>query len=154
MSEDGLAEHLDEAAVGVPGEALVAGLAWPGPARNWSLRPMLRTVSIIPGIENFAPERTDTSSGSSGLRRGACPSALQRGQVRADLLGRAIGTVPRRYARQASRGDRESGRDRKPQVGHFGEVGALAPEEVLQVFVSFGEVVDELRHDSPPPGAQ
>ena len=27
---------------------------------------MLRTVSIIPGIENFAPDRTDTSSGSSG----------------------------------------------------------------------------------------
>lgn len=26
---------------------------------------MLRTVSIMPGMENFAPERTDTSSGSS-----------------------------------------------------------------------------------------
>lgn len=26
---------------------------------------MLRTVSIMPGIENFAPERTETSSGSS-----------------------------------------------------------------------------------------
>ena len=25
--------------------------------------PRLRIVSIIPGIENFAPERTDTSSG-------------------------------------------------------------------------------------------
>src|SRR6478736_679156 len=32
---------------------------------------MLRTVSIIPGIENFAPERTDTSGGSS--RRGSRP---------------------------------------------------------------------------------
>ena len=28
-----------------------------------SLRPRLRTVSIIPGIENLAPERTETSSG-------------------------------------------------------------------------------------------
>lgn len=26
---------------------------------------MLRTVSIMPGIENFAPERTETRSGSS-----------------------------------------------------------------------------------------
>jgi hypothetical protein len=36
------------------------------PATEESLRPMLRTVSIIPGIENFAPDRTLTSSGSSG----------------------------------------------------------------------------------------
>src|SRR5881397_442761 len=28
-----------------------------------SLRPRIRTVSIIPGIESFAPERTETSSG-------------------------------------------------------------------------------------------
>ncbi len=38
-------------------------------ARPWtesSFSPRLRTVSIIPGMENFAPERTDTSSGSSG----------------------------------------------------------------------------------------
>ena len=28
-----------------------------------SLRPTLSTVSIIPGIENLAPERTETSSG-------------------------------------------------------------------------------------------
>lgn len=26
---------------------------------------MLRTVSIMPGMENLAPERTETSSGSS-----------------------------------------------------------------------------------------
>jgi hypothetical protein len=36
------------------------------PCTDSSFSPMLRTVSIIPGIENFAPERTDTSSGSSG----------------------------------------------------------------------------------------
>ncbi len=32
---------------------------------------MFRTVSIMPGIENLAPERTETSSGSSD-----CPSFL------------------------------------------------------------------------------
>ena len=36
------------------------------PSTDWSLSPRLRTVSIIPGIENLAPERTDTSSGSPG----------------------------------------------------------------------------------------
>lgn len=30
-----------------------------------SLRPTLSTVSIMPGMENFAPERTESSSGSS-----------------------------------------------------------------------------------------
>src|ERR1700690_4167224 len=35
------------------------------PATASSLRPRLRIVSIIPGIEMAAPERTDTSSGSS-----------------------------------------------------------------------------------------
>src|SRR2546428_401494 len=31
-----------------------------------SLRPKFRTVSIIPGIESFAPERTETNSGFAG----------------------------------------------------------------------------------------
>lgn len=30
---------------------------------------MLSTVSIIPGIENIAPERTDTSNGLTGSPR-------------------------------------------------------------------------------------
>ncbi len=36
------------------------------PSTEASLSPTLRTVSIMPGIEYFAPDRTDTSSGSSG----------------------------------------------------------------------------------------
>ena len=35
------------------------------PFTDLSESPMFRTVSIIPGIENFAPERTETSRGSS-----------------------------------------------------------------------------------------
>ena len=34
------------------------------PSATSSLRPMSSTVSIIPGIENLAPERHDSSSGS------------------------------------------------------------------------------------------
>ncbi len=34
------------------------------PSTDSSLRPRLRTVSIMPGMENLAPERTETSSGS------------------------------------------------------------------------------------------
>jgi hypothetical protein len=43
-------------------------------------------------------------------------------------------------------GDDEPGRHRQPQVGHLGQVGALATQQVLLVFVAFGEVVNELRH--------
>src|SRR5579875_1158668 len=43
-------------------------------------------------------------------------------------------------------GDGETGRHRQPQVGHLGQVGALAAQQVLKVLVSLGEVVDELRH--------
>lgn len=48
---------------------------------------MLRTVSIMPGIENFAPERTDTSSGSS-----AWPSFLP---IRASRASRCALTSAR-----------------------------------------------------------
>ena len=41
------------------------------PSTDSSLRPRLRTVSIMPGMENLAPERTETSSGSA-----ASPMAL------------------------------------------------------------------------------
>ena len=66
-----VAEHLHEAPVGVPGEALVVGLRRPAPATDSSLSPRFRTVSSIPGIDSRAPERTETSSGSS-----ASPSFL------------------------------------------------------------------------------
>ena len=65
-AEDDVAVHLHEAAVAVPGEALVAGLLDRGRCRVASLRPMLRTVSIMPGMETRAPERQETSSGFLG----------------------------------------------------------------------------------------
>jgi hypothetical protein len=51
------------------------------PSTERSLRPRFNTVSIIPGMENLAPERTDTKSGSSALPM-ALPMAFSR-RVRA-----------------------------------------------------------------------
>ena len=71
-AEDDVAVHLDEAAVGVVDEARVAGLRHEGgrlatrAAAVLSLRPRLRMVSIIPGMEARAPERTETSRGLLG----------------------------------------------------------------------------------------
>src|SRR5262249_53456635 len=43
-------------------------------------------------------------------------------------------------------GDDEAGRHRQPEVGHFGQVGTLAAEQILEVLITFGEVINELRH--------
>ena len=59
-------EHLNEAAVGIVGEARIAGQRRPGPSVVASFRPRFRMVFIMPGMENFAPERTLTSRGFSG----------------------------------------------------------------------------------------
>ena len=89
-------------------------------------------MSIIPGIENLAPERTLTSSGSAGSPslRPIVFSSL------ATLLGDLV-VEPVRPAAVHVRpagvgGDREPGRHRQPEhAGHLGEVGALAAEQVL-----------------------
>jgi hypothetical protein len=52
--------HLDEAAIAVIGETLVSA------ATVSSFKPRLSTVSIMPGIEARAPERTETRSSRSG----------------------------------------------------------------------------------------
>jgi hypothetical protein len=64
-AEHDVGVHLDEAAIAVPGEARSPDAA-ARPSTVSSLRPRLRTVSIIPGMETRAPERTETSSGSAG----------------------------------------------------------------------------------------
>ena len=50
-AEHDVGVHLDEAAIRVVGEARVAARAAPGPSTVRSLRPRLRIVSIMPGIE-------------------------------------------------------------------------------------------------------
>ena len=85
-------------------------------------------VSIMPGIENLAPDRTDTSSGFSvdpsvapaafsSLFRCSCDLAIDRGGNLAVLLVVDVADVG---------GDREAGRHRQAGVGHLGETRALA----------------------------
>ena len=103
------------------------------PPTETSFNPRFRTVSIMPGIENAAPERTDTSSGSTGSpsRLPVLPSRTAR--ALRDLVHQPVGHhVARGHVRVARfGGDGESGRHRQTEVGHLGEVGALAAEEEL-----------------------
>jgi hypothetical protein len=97
-------------------------------------------------MENFAPERTETSSGSS---EPLAHRLLQGAQVLADLpvepvRQRAVGRAEEGPARVGA--DREPRRHRKSEVGHLGQVRALPAEQVLLVLAALGEVVDVLGH--------
>ena len=117
----------------------------------------------MPGIENFAPDRTDTSSGFD-----TSPSFLPGGlfelaQVVFDLaidLGwdaALLGVVDVADAG----GDGEPGRHRQAGVGHLGEARALAAEHVLHrpIAVRLAGAEEEdvllrarlLRRAPPPP---
>ena len=110
------------------------------PCSVCSLRPRLRTVSIIPGIENLAPERTDTSSGFF-----ASPKPLPDRRSTSRIASRTSSHRPAgsclagREVVVAGLGrDRESGRRRQAGDRHLGEARALAAEQVLHAAVAFG----------------
>ncbi len=143
-AQDGLAEHLDEATVRVPGEPLVARLG--GEAGH--------------GLVGEA----DVQDGVHHARHGELGAGADRDQQRvvglAELLahplleGLEVGgdlVAHRRRLGAALEvdlaglgGDREAGGHGQSEVGHLGEVGPLPAEQVLEVLVALGEVVDEL----------
>ena len=116
-----------------------------------SLRPRFRTVSSMPGIDSRAPERTDTSSGSSGSPRRLPVCSSSRATASSTCRSRPAGKSPVAHV-----GDAGLGRDREP-VGdahraadprHLGDVGALSAEQVAHLARPLGEVVDPLRHSA------
>ena len=73
------------------------------------------------------------------------------GKVGWHLTRSSAGSLPLSQVVLAGlRRDREPGRDGEAQVGHLGEVRALATEKVLQVLVALNEVVDVLLHCKLP----
>ena len=112
-------------------------------------------MSIIPGIENLAPERTLTSSGSSGSpkRLPIVFSSLAHGL--GHLGVEAVGPAAVEVGAAGVGGDGEARRHRQPEHrGHLGQVGALAAEEVLHLHrgaaVLVVEAVD-VRHERREP---
>ena len=111
---DDLAVHLDEPAVGVAGEARALRRRRASPTTDSSLMPRLRIVSIMPGIEIAAPERTDTSSGSSGSPKRLPVFSSSAREMLLDLGARGRRAPPcRLHVRAPGVGrDREAGRNR------------------------------------------
>jgi hypothetical protein len=144
-----VAEHVDQTAVGVVGETLVAGGLRPGPTTDSSFRPRLRIVFIMPGIETAAPERTETSSGLA-LSPNFLPSSFSSVDILVDFIHQALRAASRRRSTGLANlgGDGETGRDRQADAGHFGQVGALAAEELFLTAVAVGlglaKVIDHL----------
>ena len=107
-------------------------------------------MSIIPGMENLAPDRTLTSSGSTGS-----PSCLpiffsSRARARLTSAVKAVGPPAVHVGPAGVGGDGEAVGHRQAQHRrHLGQVGPLAAEEVLQLHgrptMRMVEVVDE-RH--------
>ena len=112
------------------------------PATLASVRPTLRTVSIMPGIENLPPDRTETSNGSAGSpSRRPIASSIARSRIRHLSCQRLRFGTGGEVGATGLGGDGEARRYRQAEVGHLGEVGALAAEQVLHVLVAVGEVV-------------
>ena len=87
-------------------------------------------MSIIPGIETGAPDRTLTSSGSRGSPKRRPTAASIAGHPDPELLVEA-GRPAAGQERAAGLGrDREPGRHRQPEVArHHAEVRRLAADE-------------------------
>ncbi len=144
-AEHGLAEHLNEAAVGVPGEALVAGLGGEAGNRRVGQADVQHRVHHA-GHRELRPGTHRHEKGVVGLAELLAHGGFERFEVLGDLGTQCRGLLAALQVDLARLGgDGEPRRNGKPQVGHLGEVGTFAAEEVLEVLVALGEVVDELR---------
>jgi Cu/Ag efflux protein CusF len=97
-----------------------------------SLRPRLRIVSIMPGIESRAPERTAKRSGLARLPKPLPRIFSMRLMASSICASISFGSVLPCCVEPGAdlRRDGEAGRHRQPDAGHFREVRALAADLV------------------------
>ena len=115
-------------------------------------------MSIIPGIETAAPERTETRSGSDGSPKRLPARSCEPADVLVDLRPELLGDLARAHRRAAGvRRDREPRRDGNAERGHLREPDALAAEELAAPGGLLVERVDQAHGailrtgDNPPP---
>ena len=147
---DDLAVHLDQPAVRVAVRSRGLPVAAASPSTATSFRPRLRIVSIIPGIETAAPERTETSSGSEGSPKRLPGTVLERADVLVDLPPELVRHLARCHRRPAGVGrDREPRRDGNAERGHLREADALPAEELASPRSLLVERVDQAHGADP-----
>ena len=144
--ENGLAEHLDQPAVGVEREPLVAGLLRQ-PQDRLVVEPDVQDGVHHPGHRELPTGAHRHQQRVVDLAQRLAHRLLERGEVLADLglqRGR-LGAVGEIGLARLGRDD-EPRRHRQPHPRHLRQVCPLASEQILEVFVAFGEVVHELGH--------
>ena len=101
-------------------------------------------MSIIPGIEIAAPERTETSSGSCASPKRLPVFSSRRASAVGDLLLEALGELLAGGLVGAARvgRDREAAGDGDAELRHLREAAALASEEGAPALAGLVEVVD------------
>ena len=145
-AEHGLAEHLDQPPVGVPGEPLAAGLLGQAGHRRVG-QPDVQHRLHHAGHREFRPGPHTDQQRVIRVTQTAAHLLLKLPQ----MLG-YLGVQPRGHVAVLQvlpagfRGDDETGRNGQAEVGHLGQVGSLAAKQVFEVLVSLGEVVYELGH--------
>ena len=144
--EDDLGEHLHEAAVRVVREARVVGLLGQAPDRH----------VVEPEVEDRVhhPRHRERRSRShrhqqrvGGVAELLAHLRLERGERGGDLVheaGRDL-VVGGHVGPARVGADRESGRNGETELGHLGEVGALAPQQELLLLGALLEGV-HVRH--------
>ncbi len=143
--QHGLAEHLDQPPVGVPGEALVAGHRGQAGDRYVGDADVEHRLHHPRHRELRARAHRDHQQGVLRVAETPAHLRLERRQMLPDLRIQALGHRPGGQIRPARvRGDGEPRRHRQAEVGHLGEVRTLPAEQILEVLVTFGEVVDVL----------
>ena len=98
----------------------------------------------MPGMENFAPERTLTSKGLYGAAESLTLQFFQLGESFVHLLidlGRRLSGAHVLATRLSL--NSEAGRNGQLGIGHLGEPCAFAAEVVFHFAVAFGVVVAE-----------
>ena len=150
---DGLAEHLDQPAVGVPREPRVVRLDRE-PVHRVVVEPDVEDGLHHPGHRELRPRPHRHQQGVIRVAQLLAPRRLQRRQVLGDLRVQPLGHGSRRQVGAARlRGDREPGGHGQAQFHHLRQVRPLTPEQVLLVLVTLGEVVDVARHCRPFPSS-
>ncbi len=101
-------------------------------------------MSIIPGIEIAAPERTETSSGIAYVAEALAGRLLERPHVLLDLVVEPVRNLLAAAQVRAARlgRDREARRHRHAELRHLRQPDALSAEKLSAALAGLVEVVD------------